>query len=93
MPIDDTDARSGSELDWEGFLGDAPKRPFDVSRFFRWRMYEDYSGGPSTDLFPHSLTPVLSMLGVSMPSMVVATGGKFRYQDREIPDTFNMLID
>ena len=93
MPIDDADVRPGSELDWEGFLGDAPKRPFDVSRFFRWRMYEDYAGGPSTDLFPHSLTPVLSMLGVSMPSTVVATGGKFRYQEREIPDTFNMLID
>ncbi len=93
MPIDDADVRPGSELDWEAFLGDAPKRPFNVSRFFRWRMYEDYAGGPSTDLFPHSLTPVLSMLGVSMPSTVVATGGKFRYQEREIPDTFNMLID
>ena len=56
-------------------------------------MYEDYAGGPSTDLFPHGLTPVLYMLGVKMPSMVVATGGKFRYQEREIPDTFNMLID
>ena len=93
MPIDDANARPGPELDWQGFIGDAPKRPFDVSRFFRWRMYEDYAGGPSTDLFPHSLTPVLSMLGVSMPSTVVATGGKFRYQEREIPDTFNMLID
>jgi len=93
MPIDDANARPGSELDWKAFLGDAPKRPFNVSRFFRWRMYEDYAGGPSTDLFPHSLTPVLSMLGVSMPSTVVATGGKFRYQEREIPDTFNMLID
>ena len=93
MPIDNADASPGSELDWEAFLGDAPKRPFDVSRFFRWRMYEDYSGGPSTDLFPHVLTPVLSMLGVTMPSKVVATGGKFRYQEREVPDTFNMLID
>jgi len=93
MPIDDPNAKPGPDLDWEAFLGDAPKRPFDVSRFFRWRMYEDYAGGPSTDLFPHSLTPVLSILGFTMPSMVVATGGKFRYQQREIPDTFNMLID
>jgi predicted dehydrogenase len=93
MPIDDPNAKSGLELNWEAFLGDAPKRPFDVSRFFRWRMYEDYAGGPSTDLFPHSLTPVVSVLGVTMPSTVVATGGKFRYQEREVPDTFNMLID
>jgi predicted dehydrogenase len=93
MPIDDANAKPGLEMSWEAFLGDAPKRPFDVSRFFRWRMYEDYSGGPSTDLFPHVLTPVVFMLGVNMPKMVVASGGKFRYQEREVPDTFNMLID
>ena len=93
MPIDDPNAKAGLELNWKAFLGDAPKRPFDVSRFFRWRMYEDYAGGPSTDLFPHSLTPVISMLPVTMPRTVVATGGKFRYQEREVPDTFNMLID
>ena len=93
MKIDDPNAKPGPNLNWEAFLGDAPKRPFDISRFFRWRMYEDYSGGPSTDLFPHSLTPVVSMLGVKLPSIVVATGGKFRYQEREVPDTFNMLIN
>jgi predicted dehydrogenase len=93
MPIDDKNAKPGPDLNWEAFLGDAPTLPFDVSRFFRWRMYEDYAGGPSTDLFPHCLTPVLHMLGVKMPAKVVSTGGKFRYQEREIPDTFNMLID
>lgn len=93
MRIDDPKAMPGDDLNWDAFLGDAPKRPFDVSRFFRWRMYEDYAGGPSTDLFPHTLTPVVSILGVTMPSKVVATGGKFRYQEREVPDTFNMLID
>jgi len=93
MRIDDPNAKPGSDLNWEAFLGDAPKRPFDVSRYFRWRMYEDYAGGPSTDLFPHSLTPVLFMLGVGMPGTVVATGGMFRYQERDIPDTFNTLID
>lgn len=93
MHIDDPNAKPGPDLNWEAFLGDSPKRPFDISRFFRWRMYEDYAGGPSTDLFPHSLTPVINMLGVSLPSRAVATGGKFRYEEREIPDTFNMLID
>jgi predicted dehydrogenase len=92
MPIDDPDAKPGPDLNWDAFLGEAPKRQFDVSRYFRWRMYEDYAGGPSTDLFPHSLTPVLFMLGVTMPSTVVATGGMLRYQEREIPDTYNTLI-
>ncbi|MGE5607738.1 MAG: Gfo/Idh/MocA family protein, partial [Bacillota bacterium] len=93
MPIDDPNAKPGPDLNWEAFLGDSPKRPFDVSRFFRWRMYEDYAGGPVTDLYPHCLTPMISMLGVTFPSLVVATGGKFRYEEREVPDTFNMLID
>lgn len=93
MPIDDPDVQPGDDLDWEAFLGDAPRRPFDVSRYFRWRMYDDYSGGPVTDLFPHSLTPVVSILGVTFPERVVGTGGKFRYDEREVPDTFNMLID
>jgi len=93
MPIDDPNAKPGPDLNWDAFLGTAPKRPFDVSRYFRWRMYEDYAGGPSTDLFPHSLTPVVFMLGVDMPSSVAATGGMLRYQEREIPDTYNTLID
>ncbi len=93
MPIDDPNIKPGPDLNWEAFLGDAPQRDFDVSRYFRWRMYEDYSGGPVTDLFPHSLTPVVYMLGLKKPSLAVATGGKFRYEEREVPDTFNMLVD
>lgn len=93
MRIDDENVKPGPDLDWEAFLGDAPQREFDVSRYFRWRMYEDYSGGPVTDLFPHPLTPVAYMLGLGMPSLAVGTGGKFRYEEREVPDTFNMLID
>jgi len=93
MPIDDKNAKPGPDLNWEAFLGDSPKRPFDVSRLFRWRMYEDYAGGPCTDLFPHSLTPVVAMLGVTFPTLAVATGGMWRYTEREVPDTFNMLID
>ncbi len=93
MQIDDRNAKPGKDLNWDAFLGDSPKQDFDVSRYFRWRMYEDYAGGPCTDLYPHSLTPVAYILGVKFPSVVAATGGKFRYQEREIPDTFNMLVD
>jgi len=95
MPIDDPNAKPGKNLNWEAFLGDAPKREFDVSRFFRWRLYEDYAGGPVTDLYPHCLTQVVDILGVTFPKTVVATGGIHRYdhEPREVPDTFNMLVD
>ncbi len=95
MPIADPEAKPGPELDWEGFLGDAPKVPFTVQRFFSWRKYLDYAGGPCTDLFPHVLTPFISALGLNFPMKVVASGGIFKYTtyDREVPDTFNMCLD
>lgn len=95
MPIPDSTARPGPDLDWEGFLGDAPKVPFTVDRFFSWRKYLDYAGGPCTDLFPHVYTPFVSLLGLKAPAQVVASGGIFEYDtyDREVPDTFNMCLD
>jgi predicted dehydrogenase len=95
MPIPDPEAKPGPDLDWEAFLGDAPKVPFTVQRFFSWRKYLDYAGGPCTDLFPHVLTPIVSALGLNYPSLAVASGGIFKYTtyDREVPDTFNMCVD
>jgi predicted dehydrogenase len=93
MPIDDPAAKPGPDLDWERFQGDAPPRDFDVSRYFRWRMYWDYSGGPGTDNYVHFYTPLAHVLGLGFPETVVATGGKYRYEEREVPDTFNMIVD
>jgi predicted dehydrogenase len=95
MPIPDPDAKPGPDLDWEAFLGDAPKVPFTVERFFSWRRYLNYAGGPCTDLFPHVFTPFVSALGLNYPSLAVASGGIFKFNtyDREVPDTFNMCVD
>ena len=95
MPIPDAAAKPGPELDWEGFLGDAPKVPFTVDRFFSWRKYLDYAGGPGTDLFPHVYTPFVSALDLGFPTRVVAAGGinKYNTYDREVPDTFNQSMD
>ncbi len=93
MPIDNKSAKPGPDLNWEAFLGDAPKREFDVSRFFRWRLYEDYSGGPVTDVYPHSMTPVAFMMSAGFPAFVVGSGGVFRWPERDVPDSFNLLAD
>lgn len=95
MPIIDPEAKPGPDLDWEAFLGDAPKVPFSVQRFFSWRKYLDYAGGPCTDLLPHLFTPFASAIGLKFPSRAVASGGIFKYTtyDREVPDTFNMCLD
>jgi len=93
MPIDDPNAKPGPDLDWERFQGDSPKRDFDVSRYFRWRMYWDYSGGPGTDNYVHFYTPLSYMLNLGYPDTVTASGGKYRYEEREVPDTFNLIVD
>jgi predicted dehydrogenase len=95
MPILDPEAKPGPELDWEAFLGDAPKVPFTVQRFFSWRKYLDYAGGPCTDLLPHLFTPFVSAIGLKFPDRAVGSGGIFKYTtyDREVPDTFNMCLD
>jgi predicted dehydrogenase len=93
-PID-ADAKPGVNLNWDAWLGPAPKRPWDPQRYFRWRRYWDYSGGIATDLFIHRASRLLKALNLSFPDYVVATGGKFEYKDSvaEIPDTFNVLAD
>jgi predicted dehydrogenase len=95
MPIPDPHAQPGPDLDWDAFLGDAPRVSFSVDRFFSWRKYLDYAGGPCTDLFPHVFTPFVSILGLTFPATVAASGGIFKYDtyDREVPDTFNLCMD
>jgi predicted dehydrogenase len=91
----DPDAKPGVNLDWNAFLGPAPKRPWDPHRFFAWRRYWDYSGGIATDLFVHRITRIIKALDLKFPERVVATGGKWEFSQSvaEIPDTFNMVCD
>lgn len=91
----DPDAKPGVNLDWNAWLGPAPKRPWDPYRYFQWRRYWDYSGGIATDLFIHRVTRILKSVGLTFPERVVATGGKWNFTESiaEIPDTFNMLLD
>jgi predicted dehydrogenase len=80
-------------LDWKAFLGSAPKRAFEPARYFRWRKYWDYSGGIATDLFYHTMAPLIMTTGVEFPVRVAASGGIYVQKDREVPDTFFMNVD
>jgi len=92
MRIPDPNAKPGPGLIWERFLGDAPKVDYTVSRFFQWRLYWDYAGGPSTDLLVHTFTPVFAILGLDFPARVMGGGGTFQY-NREVPDQCNIIAD
>jgi len=92
MTIPDPNATPGPDLNWERFLGNSPKVPFSVSRFFQWRLFWDYAGGPATDLLVHSYTPVFAILGLDFPKRVFGGGGTFQY-NREVPDQCNIIAD
>jgi predicted dehydrogenase len=84
---------SPKTVDWDMFLGSAPKRPFSLERFFRWRCYEDYSGGIATDLFVHLCTTIHYLMDAKMPSAVMAMGQLYRWKEsRDVPDTINALL-
>ncbi len=85
---------SPQTVDWEAFLGPAPKRPFSLERFFRWRCYEDYSGGIATDLFVHLCTSIHFLMDANMPSWGMAMSQLYRWKEsREVPDTLNALLE
>jgi predicted dehydrogenase len=80
-------------VNWDMFLGPAPKRPLSLERFFRWRCFWDYSGGISTDLFVHLMTTIHYVMDATVPETVMATAANYRHQKtHEVPDTLNASV-
>ena len=84
---------SEANLDWEMWLGPAPKRPFSPERYFRWRKYWDYSGGNATDLLYHRLGTMSSMIGFDFPTRATGAGGIYVQKNREVPDVYMTQVE
>jgi predicted dehydrogenase len=76
-------------VDYDLWLGPAPKRPFNPSRFhFNFRWFWDYAGGLMTDWGVHLINIMLWAMGPEPPKAVMSSGGKYVLQDNsETPDT------
>jgi predicted dehydrogenase len=86
---------SEKTIDWNAFLGSAPKRPFDPVRFFRWRCFTDYGEGLGGDLFVHLISGIHFISGTNtIAERAQSSGGLFHFKDgREFPDLIETIYD
>jgi predicted dehydrogenase len=81
-------------LDWEGFVGPAPARPFNPRQFYQWRNYADFGEGQVGDLFTHWVDVVHWFVGEDLPVAASTIGGTFHFPDgRDWPDTVSLLLE
>ena len=82
-------------LDWDLYLGPAPKVPFNKNRFLRsFRWFWDYAGGTITDFGTHRFDTVHQVMGVDAPKSVSASGGRFSMKDGgEMPDIMQATFE
>jgi predicted dehydrogenase len=87
-------------LDWDMWLGPAPKVPFNENRwgvtkatFPTFRYFWDYAGGAMTDWGVHFIDPIHQCLGEPMPHSITALGGRFWVKDNlETADTMTAVF-
>lgn len=85
---------SPQTVDWDRFLGRAPKRPFEPIRLFRWRNYQDYGTGVGGDLFVHLFSGIHYVLDSLGPTRILSTGGlRFWKDGRDVPDVLLAIFD
>ena len=79
---------SPQTLDWNTWLGTAPKRPFDPILFARWRAWKEYGTGVAGDLLVHLISGMMFMTGLNQPpTQAMSVGGIRRWKDgRNTPD-------
>jgi len=89
------DTTPPSDLDYDMWLGPAPKRPYNPKRsLYHFRWFWDYSGGQMTNLGAHEIDVVQWAMQVKGPSAVYSTGGRFALEDNgETPDTQDALFE
>lgn len=99
----DSDPPAG--IDYDFWLGAAPKRPFNVRRFHgHWRWFYDYGTGDLGNDGVHRLDMAVAALSAAceaqgdeplgLPRKIHASGGKWYFDDlQEFPDTLQVSYE
>lgn len=80
-------------LDWQQWLGSAPKRAADPTRFFNWYYFWDYSGGLMVGQAAHVVDAIHMLMKSTYPAAVTCAGGRANLEGAEVPDTTSMAIE
>ncbi len=77
------------ELNWDLWLGPAPKIPWNERHFWHWRCYWAYGTGYAGDLLSHELDFVQYLLNHGIPDTCSCQGLlALLRDDRDVPDTY-----
>lgn len=80
------------KLDWQKWLGPAPRRELDSRRFFHWQWFYDYGSGYLTSQAAHIVDAINWMMNSTYPLAVTATG-RVDQQGAELPETASMTVE
>lgn len=82
-------------LDWDMWLGPAPKVPYNENRgFYKFRWFRHYSGGQMTNFGTHYIDVIQWALGDICPAGVFAVGSRTAVEDnRDVPATMEAVWD
>jgi predicted dehydrogenase len=92
--VPDSDVPNG--VDYDMWLGPAPKHAFNKNRFHgSWRFFWEQGGGLLTDWGVHLLDIPLWAMDVSVPKSISSTGGIYAYGSNaiETADTQTVIYD
>ena len=88
-----TDA-SPQTVDWDRYIADGPKIPYDNKKFFWWRNYRDFGTGVAGDLFVHLISGIHVVTGSLGPARIFASGELAYWKDgRDVPDVMTAIME
>ncbi len=82
------------DTDWERFLLNRPKVPWNPRYYLEYRLFYPYSSGIPGQWMAHQIDTVHWFSGLEAPRHAVASGGIYTWKDgRTNPDTFTAVFD
>lgn len=82
-------------VDYDMWLGPAPKVPFTMNRWhYNWHWFWDYGGGDIVNDGVHQIDVAIWAMGNRYPNRIVVSGGQFFYHDdHQTPDTQTAIFE